>query len=74
MFMEHVAAEKSTWTWTMQGIADPFHRLFGDGCRTRRDTEKTIKNAGFKQVKVERFMAKAVPFWLKPFIMGVATK
>jgi ubiquinone/menaquinone biosynthesis C-methylase UbiE len=50
-------------------------RLFG-GCRTTRDTERTIRDAGFRFVWIERFAFRptisAVP--VTPRILGVAEK
>ncbi|KAL4236228.1 Methyltransferase-like protein [Mactra antiquata] len=71
--LEHVAAEKNTWTWTFQCIANPFHYYIGDGCLTKRDTELYLKDATFKELQVERFMSKSLPFWLKPCILATAS-
>ena len=74
VFLEHVAADRNTWTWTLQTIADPFHQILGDGCNTRRDTSQFLKQAGFSDLTIEPFMGRGMPLWVKPCIMGTACK
>ena len=57
---------------TLQKWNQPWWFYFGDGCRLLRDTEDSIRKAGFKFVKCEAFDAHYVGPFVKPHIMGYA--
>ncbi|XP_028411282.1 methyltransferase-like protein 7A [Dendronephthya gigantea] len=69
-FLEHVKGEG--FLLTLQKWNQPWWFYFGDGCNLMRDTESSIRKAGFKSVKCEAFDAKNVGPFIKPHIMGYA--
>lgn len=72
VFLEHVAAEASTWTRRLQeGITPVWKRLF-DNCHPQRQTERFLEAAGFQRVNYERCHL-AFPV-VGPHIVGVAHK
>lgn len=78
IFIEHVADKNGTLRRSIQEFSryTPW-RLFSDKCNPARETSISIKNAGFKKVKIEEFMLsqKGIGFWLiKPHILGIAVK
>jgi ubiquinone/menaquinone biosynthesis C-methylase UbiE len=72
---EHVGAHGAAASAGQRMVDLVWPRLFG-GCRTTRDTERTIGDAGFRFVWIERFAFRptisAVP--VAPRILGVAEK
>ncbi|KAH3849287.1 putative methyltransferase-like protein 7A [Dreissena polymorpha] len=74
VFLEHVADQPKTFIWYSQRFMNPLHRTFADGCETMRNTDQVIANAGFKKVNIDNFKAKGLPFWLRPCIVGTASK
>ncbi len=74
VFIEHVAAATGTSLRVWQGRIEPlWHRLAGN-CHLTRMTERTIGEAGFSMVSIQRqSLRKALPF-VRPSIRGVAEK
>ncbi|XP_041639131.1 methyltransferase-like protein 7A [Cheilinus undulatus] len=72
-FMEHVAADPSTWTRFLQHVLQPAWYYFGDGCQVIRETWKHLESAGFSDLKLTHLEAPLV-FIIKPHIMGYAVK
>ena len=76
--MEHVAAERNTWTWKVQSWLDPVQICVADNCHFTRLTWTAIENAGFSEVEHERFWLKSgrnlllIP--LRPMLIGYAIK
>jgi ubiquinone/menaquinone biosynthesis C-methylase UbiE len=70
VFVEHVAAPAGTRTHRVQRLVRPVWPLLADGCHADRDTERTIRDAGFARVEVTRFRTP-VPV-IGPHIAGVA--
>ena len=76
LFIEHVAAERGTGLRFLQRIIRPAWYLFGDGCRTDRETGPAIERAGFSSVTIESFRMPTppVPRWVAPHVTGQATR
>ena len=72
LFMEHVAAPRNTWRRKVQQGVEPVWRRIADGCHPDRETWKAIKEAGFREVEIERFRL-SLPI-VGPHIMGRAVK
>jgi ubiquinone/menaquinone biosynthesis C-methylase UbiE len=72
IFIEHVGAPEGSWLRRFQRWVRPVWTLVGDGCEPDRDTERTLRGAGFASLRVERF---TLPILLvSPHIAGVAEK
>lgn len=71
-FIEHVAAPRHTGLRRLQRWVRPLWQRVTDGCHPDRETGRTIEQAGFSHVELERF---SVPVSIvKPHIAGVASK
>ena len=70
LFIEHVAAPRDTWLYTLQRGVRPVWRRLGDGCHPDRDTGAALEAAGFSSVEYERFDT-GLPV-VSPHIMGTA--
>ncbi|XP_040888850.1 methyltransferase-like protein 7A [Toxotes jaculatrix] len=72
-FIEHVAADASTWAYFFQHIIQPGWYYFGDGCEVTRETWKDLEAAGFSELNLRHIEA---PFFfaIKPHIVGYAIK
>jgi len=71
-FIEHVAAEPGHWLRYVQKGIRPVWRPVADGCCPDRETGALIDQAGFAEVRCERFDA-GVPV-VSPHIIGTATE
>jgi SAM-dependent methyltransferase len=76
VFLEHVADHDGTRLRRIQGLARPVWRYFADGCRPDRALGTSIREAGFADVEMERFVIPkdVVPAVVSPHIAGVAVK
>ncbi|XP_041837279.1 methyltransferase-like protein 7A [Melanotaenia boesemani] len=72
-FMEHVAANPSTWSHFFQHVLQPAWYYFGDGCEVTRETWKYLEAAGFSDLKLRHVDAPLV-FVIRPHIVGYAVK
>jgi SAM-dependent methyltransferase len=72
LFVEHVAAPRSTQLRQWQRWLRPLWRRLGDGCHPDRETWVTLEQAGFAQVDIHHFTLPA--FLVGPHIAGVAIK
>ena len=74
IFLEHVAAKNGTSRRAWQNIINPLWRKLAGNCHLNRDTEHSIKSAGFtlSELKHES-MRKAMPL-VRPTIRGIAIK
>jgi len=54
VFLEHVASAPGTWSRRVQALWAPISRLV-DGCDPSRETWRTIQQAGFDHLELERF-------------------
>jgi ubiquinone/menaquinone biosynthesis C-methylase UbiE len=72
LFIEHVAAPRDSWLYTLQHGIEPVWRRLADGCHPDRNTGAALETAGFSSVDYERF-ATNLPV-VSPHIMGTAVK
>lgn len=70
LFIEHVAAPRDTWLYTLQRGIRPVWRALADGCRPDRDTGAALERAGFSSVTYEPFDT-GLPV-VSPHIVGTA--
>lgn len=73
-FMEHVAAEHSTWNHFWQQVLDPVWYLLFDGCTLTRESWKALERAGFSQLKLQHLTAPLSWPLVRPHILGYAVK
>uniref|UniRef100_A0A0D9R0W8 Thiol methyltransferase 1A n=1 Tax=Chlorocebus sabaeus TaxID=60711 RepID=A0A0D9R0W8_CHLSB len=73
-FMEHVAAERSTWNSFWHQVLDPVWPLLFDGCRLTRESWKTLERAGFSKLKLQHIQAPLSWELVRPHIYGYAVK
>ncbi|XP_052665821.1 putative methyltransferase-like protein 7A [Harpia harpyja] len=73
-FLEHVAADHSSWTYFWQKVCDPVWQYFGDGCSLSRETEKELEKTNFSELNLRRI--HVTPYWIpsSPHIIGYAVK
>ncbi|PZF86147.1 SAM-dependent methyltransferase [Jiangella anatolica] len=72
LFLEHVRAGGG-YGRLQRLTARPWHWLF-EGCDVRRDTEGTIRAAGFSSVDVQRYRMRSAFLPINPQIVGTATR
>jgi SAM-dependent methyltransferase len=70
VFIEHVAAERGSWTRRIQRLLRPLWRVAGGGCHPDREIAGLIQAAGFTSVEIEAFDVP-VPV-VRPHVAGVA--
>ncbi|XP_027449368.1 methyltransferase-like protein 7A isoform X1 [Zalophus californianus] len=73
-FLEHVAAESSTWTYFWQQILHPFWYLLFDRCHLTRESWKALEGASFSKVKLQHFQAPLSWKVVCPHICGYTVK
>ncbi|XP_069347090.1 thiol S-methyltransferase TMT1A [Eulemur rufifrons] len=73
-FMEHVAAEPSTWNSFWQQVLDPIWFLVFGGCYLTRETWKTLERASFSELKLHHIQAPLSWPLVRPHIYGYAVK
>jgi len=71
-FIEHVAAPKDTWLYTLQNWITPLWRRMADGCRPNRNTKQLIQKSNFTDFQIEYTDIK-LPV-VSPHIIGSARK
>ena len=73
--MEHIQADKKSWTYLVQRIMDPIWPYLADNCHLTKQPWINMEKAGFN-VDCEFFQAKLN--WkfapIRPHCMGIATK
>ena len=78
LYMEHIAADNRTWTWSLQRLLTPPWSFIADNCHFTRTTWEIIEQAGFTKVDHERFWVKIG--WniflapVRPMLVGYAVK
>jgi ubiquinone/menaquinone biosynthesis C-methylase UbiE len=72
LVIEHVAAPRDTWLYTLQRGIRPVWKRLADGCHPDRDTGTALQQAGFSSVSLTRFDT-GLPV-VAPHIIGTATK
>ncbi|KAG8129388.1 hypothetical protein E2320_016123 [Naja naja] len=73
-FMEHVAADRSTWTYFWQQVCDPTWRYIGDGCSLLKETWKDLENVGFSKLNLQHIIGPLFLSIVRPHIYGYAVK
>jgi SAM-dependent methyltransferase len=73
-FLEHVAAPDGTTTRAVQRIVKRPHRWTFNGCEIDRDTESTIRAAGFDHLDIERVDIGIRGGHVRHFIVGTAVR
>jgi ubiquinone/menaquinone biosynthesis C-methylase UbiE len=72
-FLEHVAAEPGSRLRKVQETVRRPWAWLGEGCQLNRDAARTIENAGFSRLEIERFDGpKRTPF--QPHVSGFAIR
>ncbi|XP_008490477.1 methyltransferase-like protein 7A [Calypte anna] len=73
-FLEHVAADPSSWKYFWQQICHPTWKLIFDGCCLTRELWKNLQQANFSELKL-RHVSVALPWTpVDPHIVGYAVK
>ncbi|XP_061471270.1 N6-adenosine-methyltransferase TMT1A-like isoform X1 [Rhineura floridana] len=73
-FMEHVAADRSSWSYFWQQICDPTWKYLGDGCSLIRETWKDLENTEFSELNLQHITAPMNCGLVRPHILGYAVK
>ncbi|XP_049639547.1 putative methyltransferase-like protein 7A isoform X2 [Suncus etruscus] len=73
-FMEHVAAERSTWDYFWQQVLDPTWNILFDGCYLTRESWKTLERASFSKLELQHLHAPLSVKMVRPHIYGYAVK
>lgn len=74
LFLEHVhAGDHPVYSAAQRALARPWRWLF-EGCDVQRDTESALAAAGFRELIVERYVARSVFLPINPQIAGVAIR
>ncbi|KFM04254.1 Methyltransferase-like 7A, partial [Aptenodytes forsteri] len=73
-FLEHVAADHSSWTYFWQKVCDPVWKYFGDGCSLSRETQQELEKTNFSELNLR--CIHVTPSWIptSPHIIGYAVK
>lgn len=74
-FLEHVAAERSTWNYFWQQVLNPVWYLLFDGCNLTRESWKAVERAGFSKLQLQHLQAPlSWALLVCPHICGYAVK
>ncbi|MEV0897608.1 class I SAM-dependent methyltransferase [Actinoplanes sp. NPDC049802] len=74
LFLEHVRATGSSGYAVVQRLTERPWRWFFEGCEVCRDTEATIRAAGFATVRADRYQAPSLFLPINPQIAGEAVR
>lgn len=72
LFLEHVRSDGG-YGRLQRLAARPWHWFF-EGCVVRRDTERTIRDAGFASVDVQHYDLRSAFLPINPQIAGTAVR
>ncbi|NXH38131.1 MET7A protein, partial [Dicaeum eximium] len=73
-FLEHVAAEHSSWRYFWQQVYSPTWKLVFAGCCLTRELWKNVEEAKFSELKIQH-ISVAMPWMpIEPHIMGYGVK
>ncbi|KAM4644177.1 thiol S-methyltransferase TMT1A [Amazona ochrocephala] len=73
-FLEHVAAERSSWKHFWQQVLYPTWKLVFDGCCITKETWKALEEANFSELHLQRTTV-AMPWTpIQPHVIGYAVK
>lgn len=73
LFLEHVRSANPSQAKWQDRLERPW-RLFGNGCRCNRDTERSIEQAGFAIEEIERGELPHSPPIVRPLVAGIASR
>lgn len=74
VFLEHVAAPEGSGLRRLQRWVRPAWGVIADGCRPDRETGRIIAQAGFEDVRIERFDAAMPLPVVRPHVVGTARR
>ncbi|XP_054831212.1 putative methyltransferase-like protein 7A [Eublepharis macularius] len=74
IFLEHVAADRSSWTYLWQQVWSPTWKLIFDGCSPMRETWVAIEKENFSEIKLRHIQAPLCQTLVQPHILGYAVK
>ncbi len=74
VFLEHVAAPAGTALRTLQNALQRPWTWWFEGCRPNRETESTLREAGFSALEIDHFRVRSPFVHCAPQIAGVATR
>lgn len=73
-FLEHVAAEHSSWRYFWQQVFYPTWKLVFAGCCLTRELWKNLEEAKFSELKIQH-ISVALPWMpIEPHIVGYGVK
>nr|XP_056707748.1 N6-adenosine-methyltransferase TMT1A-like [Euleptes europaea] len=73
-FLEHVAADRSSWGFFWQQVYSPPWKLLFDGCFLTRETSADIEKANFSEIKLQHIHVPLPWTPVRPHIIGYAVK
>ncbi|KAF8773930.1 Methyltransferase-like protein 7A like protein [Argiope bruennichi] len=74
LFLEHLVYPKGTWNALIQRLANPVWTIYFDGCNINRNQDEEIRRAGFSDVVTKMHYSKDMWLYVRPMIIGIATK
>ncbi|KAG8185383.1 hypothetical protein JTE90_023128 [Oedothorax gibbosus] len=74
LFLEHVAYPRTQWGNTIQRFVAPLWKIYFDGCMPHQNIGEKIREAGFSNVELENFCPSGFMLFVRPQIVGIATK
>ncbi|KFU86969.1 Methyltransferase-like 7A, partial [Chaetura pelagica] len=73
-FLEHVAADRSSWNYFWQQVCHPTWKLLFDGCCITREAWKNLEEANFSELKLRHIKVELPCPPITPHIIGYAVK
>ncbi|NWU66351.1 MET7A protein, partial [Pterocles burchelli] len=73
-FLEHVAADRSSWQYFWQQVLYPTWKLIFDGCCLTREIWKNLEAANFSELNLKHFRVELPWMPIQPHILGYAVK
>ncbi|GBM42338.1 Methyltransferase-like protein 7B [Araneus ventricosus] len=74
LFVEHILYPNFNWKAMLQILTNPIWRVYFNGCNINRNHDEEIKKAGFSDVVTEMCYRKDIWLYVRPMMIGVATK
>uniref|UniRef100_A0A8C8VNB2 Methyltransferase type 11 domain-containing protein n=1 Tax=Pelusios castaneus TaxID=367368 RepID=A0A8C8VNB2_9SAUR len=73
-FLEHVAADHSSWSYFWQQVYNPTWKLVFNGCCLTRETWKNLEQAKFSEIKLRHIHAPLYWTPVQSHVIGYAIK
>ncbi|NWI36463.1 MET7A protein, partial [Picathartes gymnocephalus] len=73
-FLEHVAAEHSSWMYFWQQVCHPTWKLVFAGCCLTREPWKNLEEAKFSELKIQHIRVAMPCMPIEPHIVGYGVK